>query len=247
VVLVVGGAAGYYALTNQDFPPATQQVTTAVTQSTPTTQAILSGNSGQDLPQNIGLRMQYQETSEWCWIAVATSINHFYNPTSTLTQGALMTAVGQTIGKWPSTTQCYPSDATLASDSELASILADPYTTSAKYVLNKPTLMIPAVCVKPGGVGDALNIHGNRNSSPLSSLTLAAITDEMETGHPIAVDIKWTRGGGQHCVAIAGVLDDMLLICDPINGESVIQYETFPTAYRGGASWRSAFLTKKET
>jgi hypothetical protein len=36
-------------------------------------------------PRNIGLRMQYQETGEWCWIAVATSINHFYNPASTWT------------------------------------------------------------------------------------------------------------------------------------------------------------------
>jgi hypothetical protein len=37
----------------------------------------------------------------------------------------------------------------------------------------------------------------------------------------------------------------MLLICDPEIGESVIQYEAFPMAYRGGASLVSACLTKK--
>jgi hypothetical protein len=130
-VLVAGGAAEYYALTNLGAPLATQKVSTTLTQSsrkpsTPTTQATS--------PQNIGLRMQYQETSGWCWIAVATSINHFYNPTSTLTQGELMTIVGQTINKWPSTTQCSPSAADLQSNPELASILADPYTIAARYV-----------------------------------------------------------------------------------------------------------------
>ena len=259
VVLVAGGAAGYYALTNYGPPPTTQKVTTTVTEpsrksSTPTRQATVLGNSGQDLPQNIGLRMQYQETSEWCWIAVATSINHFYNPASTLTQGDFMTIVGQTINKWPSTTLCSPSAADLKSDPDFASILADPYTLAARYVLNKPNLRIPEVCVKTGGVGDALDVRCNRNSQALGidysglsasgkDLTLATITKEMEARRPIAVDLGW-KGGGQHCVAIAGVMNDMLLICDPIYGESAIQYKTFPDAYRGGASWVSGYLTK---
>jgi hypothetical protein len=189
--------------------------------------------------------MQFQETSEWCWIAVATSINHFYNPASTLTQGELMTIVGQTINKWPSTTQCDPSAADLASDPKLASILANPYRVFARYVLNEPTLKIPAVCVKRGGVADALDVCSNRNSKALPFPTLAAITQEMEANRPIAVDIKWKKDGAQHCVAIAGVLNDMLLICDPIFGESAIQYETFPATYQGGASWVSGYLTKK--
>ena len=45
-------------------------------------------------PNNIGLRMQFQESNEWCWIAVATSINHFYNPSSTWTQCQIMTEIG---------------------------------------------------------------------------------------------------------------------------------------------------------
>jgi hypothetical protein len=132
----------------------------------------------------------------------------------------------------------------LQSDPELASILADPYTIPARYVLNKPNLRIPEACVKTGGVADALDVRCNRNSGALSSIPLATITQEMEVRRPIAVDLKW-KDGGQHCVAVAGVLNDMLLICDPIYGESAIKYESFPAAYRGGASWVSGYLTKE--
>jgi hypothetical protein len=208
-------------------------------------QAAVPGIFGQDMPKNIGLTMQYQETSEWCWIAVATSIAHFYDAKSTVTQCSLMTAIGQSINKWPSTTQCCPTAAALASDTGLASTLADPNTKTAYNVLGKPAA-ISAVCIKTGGVTDALNMNGNWNKPGHSSLTLAQITTEIGARRPIAVDIKWRSDGGQHCVAIAGVLDDMLLICDPIAGESVIQYEAFPSAYRGGASLVTACFTQKK-
>jgi hypothetical protein len=247
-VLVAGGAAGFYALTNQG---PSQKVTTTATQKesasavTQSSSRLVAPTAKATLPQNIGLRMQYEETSEWCWIAVATSINHFYNPASTLTQGALMTIIGQKFWEWPSTTQCSPSAADLASDPQLASILADPYTKSAESVLNKPNLRIPAVCVRTGGVAAALDIHGNLNKQVDSPLTLATITQEIAARRPIAVDIKWSDGSGGHTVAIAGVVNDMLLICDPANGESAIQFEKFPAAYRAGASWISSYLTKK--
>src|SRR5580658_9004961 len=74
-------------------------------------QATPPADSGPDQPKNIGLKMQYQEASEWCWIAVATSINHFYDSASTATQCSIMTTVGQAINKWPSTTLCCPDTA----------------------------------------------------------------------------------------------------------------------------------------
>ena len=66
----------------------------------------------------------------------------------------------------------------------------------------------------------------------------------MAGKRPIAVDIAWSGGGGQHYVAIAGVLNDILLICDPIFGETFIPYEDFPSAYQGGASLNSVCLTQ---
>jgi hypothetical protein len=215
--------------------------------STWTAQANVPGNTGQDVPANMGVRMQYQETTEWCWIAVATSINHFYNSASTATQCAIMTTVGQTINKFPTNTSACPSAAAVASVPGLAAILANPYTIAAQYVLNNPVLGIPVEYIKSGGVGDALNVHGNWNSVGGGSLTLDQIVTEVSAGRPVCADIAWSGGAGQHCVAIAGVLDDLLLVCDPIYGETVIEYEQFPVAYQGGASLVSYALTKAGT
>jgi hypothetical protein len=206
--------------------------------------ASVPGNTGQDLPQNIGLRMQYQETDEWCWIAVGTSINHFYNKPSTATQCQIMTTIGQTINKFPSNTSACPSAAAVAEVPGLAAILADPYTLAAQYVLDNPVLGIPTEYIKSGGVGDALDVHGNWNKSGSSTLSLPLVASEIAAGRPICVDIAWTGGAGQHCVAIAGVLNDVLLICDPIYGETVLQYELFPSTYQGGASIVAAALTQ---
>ena len=204
------------------------------------------GNTGQDLPQNIGLRMQYQEADPWCWIAVGTSVALFYNPASPATQCGIMTTVGNTINKY--TSSACPSASAIAKVPGLSAILANPYDKAALYVLenDNATLGIPSEYFKTGGVGDALNVYGNWNSPSLSSITLEQITTEINAGRPIAVDVVWDGGNGEsHYVAIVGVLNDLLLICDPIFGETVIQYELFPNAYKGGATLGSVCLTKK--
>jgi hypothetical protein len=210
-------------------------------------QATLPGNTGQDLPQNIGLRMQYQESTNWCWIAVATSVNHFYDPASTATQCSVMSGVMTNLGIPGG--PCCPSAATLASDKALAALLADPYSSAALYALDDAGSGMPSSCNRTGGVGDALDVNnnwnnpgGNRNDSQ-PTVTLAQIQTEIAGRRPIAVDIQW-NGGGQHCVAITGVLNDILLICDPIYGETVIQYEDFPSAYASGAALIDVCLTK---
>lgn len=73
-------------------------------------------------------------------------------------------------------------------------------------------------------------------------MTLTQITNEINAGHPIAVDLNWNDNSGQHVVAIAGVLDDQLLICDPASGEYPIAYESFPSGM--GASALAYVLTK---
>ena len=212
------------------------------------TQETGPGNSGQDLPQNIGLRMQYQESTNWCWIAVATSINHFYSPGSIVTQCEIMTGVMRNLNIPGG--PCCPPAATLASNAALSSLLNSPYSASALYALDQPDSGMPIACNRSGGVGYALDVNnnwnnpgGNRNDSQ-GSVTLERVQTEIGAARPIACDIAWT-GGGQHCVAIAGVLNDVLLICDPIYGETVIQYEDFPTGYQAGAVLNSVCLTQK--
>jgi hypothetical protein len=202
-------------------------------------QATLPGNTGQDTPQNIGLRIQYQARSNWCWIAVATSLNHFYDASSTATQCEVMSGVMTELGIPGG--PCCPSGADLASNKALALLLADPYSISALYALDQVNSGSPAACDRTGGVGDALDVNNNWNNPGGSrnarqpTVTLGQIQSEIAAGRPIAVDIQWNTGGA-HCVAIAGVLNDIILICDPIFGETVIQYEDFPAAYPPGAA-----------
>ena len=197
-----------------------------------------------DQPSNIGLRMQYQETNQWCWIAVATSVNHFYDPSSPLTQCSIMTTVGHNINQFDPATSACPSFWYVKSNPMLAAVLADPYTQGAEYALGNPAVGIPGEYIKPGGVGDALNVGGNWDGVNRPSISLEMITAELAAGRPIAVDIAW-NAGGQHCIAIAGVLNNLLLILDPVTGESVHPYETFPANYNGGAMIRSYCLTKR--
>jgi hypothetical protein len=187
--------------------------------------------------------MQYQETNEWCWMAVAASINHFYNPASTWTQCQLMTVVGQKINGFPANTSACPSAAVLAANPGLAPILADPYSKPAEFVLNNPAYKIDPQYIKSGGVGDPLKVTGNWASDQPGSLSLAQLAAEVNAGRPVVAGITWFSGGS-HFVAIAGVLADGLLVLDPANGQSVVQFGAFPGSYLGGAKLDNYTFTK---
>ena len=199
------------------------------------------GNTGPDTPQNIGLRMQFQETNEWCWLAVAASVAHYYGANASITQCNLMTGIGQKINNWPSTTICCPTSAILQANPGLLAKLLNPYDSSAEFALQN--VGIPGVCIKSGGVGDALQVNGNY-ADYRNTMSLDDIAAEINAKRPLAVDISWNSGIGSHVVAIAGVLNDQLLICDPGSGESVISYSEFPAFYQGGATLDGFALTK---
>jgi Papain-like cysteine protease AvrRpt2 len=194
-------------------------------------------------PDNIGLRMQYQESSEWCWIAVATSISHFFNPASTWTQCQVMTVVGQTINGFPSDTSACPSARVIAANPSLAAALADPYGKDAEYVLDDPAYGVDRQYLKSGGVPDPLKVTGNFASNQPASLSLDQIAAEVNAGRPVVVAITWLSGCS-HFVAIAGIRGDGLLVLDPVNGQSVVRFGAFPGSYFGGATLDGYTFTK---
>jgi len=195
-------------------------------------------------PTNIGLRMQYQESSEWCWIAVGTSIGHFYDPTSTWTQCAVMTDIGHRINGFPANTSACPTAAVIAANPELKAALNDPYSQAAEYILDNAKYGVDRQYLKSGGVTDSLTTVGHY-ANYFGDLSLSQVAAEIAAGCPVVVDIKWNGDGAQHFVAIAGVLNDSLLILDPIYGTSVIRWENFPATYFSGASINGFALTKK--
>jgi len=194
-------------------------------------------------PPGVGLRMQYQQTGEWCWIAVATSINHFYHATSPWTQCGVMTVVGQKINGYPANTSGCPTAQGLATHPAVAKALADPYAAAAEYILDTPGLGIDPRYIKSGGVSDPLKQMGNWASNQPGNIGLAAIAAEVNAGRPVTTDITW-KSGGSHCVAVAGVQGDTLLVMDPVNGTSVIPFNRFPDDYFGGATLDDFTFTK---
>jgi hypothetical protein len=194
-------------------------------------------------PNNIGLRMQYQESNEWCWIAVATSVSHFYNPSSTWTQCQVMTVIGHNINGFPADTGACPSSQVLAANPALAAALANPYDKAAEYILDNFTYMVDRRYLKSGGVTDALKTTGNYDSYH-GPLPLDRIAAQINAGRPVVASITWLDGTGTHFVAIAGVLGDSLLILDPVAGQSVVRFGDFPGTYFNGAKLDGYAFTK---
>lgn len=186
-------------------------------------------------PPGTGLAMQFQQTTLWCWIAVATSINHFYNPASTWTQCSIMTVIGQTINGYPTNTSACPTKRGLAAHPEVAQALANPYSSAAEYILDTPGLGIDSRYIKSGGVSDPLKKMGNWASDQGPNIGLAAVAAEVNAGRPVVAAITW-KSGFSHFVAIAGVQGENILVLDPINGSSVMPYNQFPANYFGGAT-----------
>jgi hypothetical protein len=202
----------------------------------------IPGKTGQDTPQNIGLRMQFQQTTLWCWIAVGVSVVHYYDGKSKATQCETMTRIGQSINNWPVTTQCCPTRIQLQINPDLAKQLVHPYDRNAQYALDGRGL--EQVCIKVGGVDTVLKAYNN-HAGDFANLSLEEIDREINAGRPVVASIDWTAGVGEgHAVAIVGVLNDLLLVSDPANGETVIRYQDFPTQYAGGASLNAYCKTK---
>jgi hypothetical protein len=155
-----------------------------------------------------------------------------------------MTIVGQTINKFPLSTSACPSAQVLAANPDLAAILADPYSKPAEFVLDNPAYGIDPEYIKSGGVSDPLKVTGNWASDQPSSLGLDQIASEVNAGRPVVAAITWFSGGS-HFVAIAGVLEEGLLVLDPINGQSVVRFGAFPASYFGGAKLDDYTFTKR--
>jgi hypothetical protein len=196
-----------------------------------------------------GLQMQYQLMSNWCWIAVATSISRFYNPASTWTQCSLATAQLQASASLHMQGQCCPDAQLVASTNGLAAALANPYSSTSLSALNSVNSRLAAtpiaICNHTGDVGKALTQTGNLNGSEMGSTVPATdLLNELRAGHSVSISIQWA-GGGSHEIAASGVeLPGTVIIEDPIYGRSILPYQTVASSYQGNGSWTNTCHTK---
>ncbi len=195
-----------------------------------------------------GVQMQYQLMKNWCWIAVATAINHYYDPASAWAQCSLATAQLQASASLHMQGQCCPDAQLLASTPGLAQQLANPYSLSSEYALDGVNSQLAAtptgICNHTGDIGKALTQTGNLNRETASVVNISDLLNELSAGRPVCINIDWS-GGGSHYIAATGVeLPDTVIVEDPIYGPSALPYQTLANSYHGTGSWTDSFYTK---
>jgi hypothetical protein len=213
----------------------------------PPSRQLVDGNVMQPLAVT-ELQMQYQLMTNWCWTTVATSISLFYNPSSPWTQCSLTTAQLQASASLHMLGSCCPVPKQLESDPALAAALANPYLSSSEYALQSLNLGLeatpPGICDHTGDISKALTQTGNLNQETGSAVGFTDLLNELSAGHPVCIYIVWS-GGGSHYVAASGVeIQDLVIVEDPVNGRSVLPYQTLATSYLGSGSWTDSFYTQ---
>ena len=73
--------------------------------------------------------------------------------------------------------------------------------------------------------------------------SITELSDELNCGRPVIAGIEWSNGK-QHWIVIVNIRNNILFICDPANGDSVIHYDNFPDTYLGGATIQTVIFTK---
>jgi hypothetical protein len=168
--------------------------------------------------------MQCQQESEWCWAAVAVSINDYLDPPA-----------AQAVGG-PAWTQ--PSLATLVLAQELqwnppVDCSADPNQT----------------CDQPAGLDDALTITKNlmqggfRSNSFLDFTSLQMFMDQQL---PVGARILWPAGGA-HFIALSGYQlfstgEQKVMVEDSLYGPSVQDYSSLRGQYIYQGVWNDSYL-----
>lgn len=213
----------------------------------PPSRQLVDGNVMQPLAV-VELQMQYQEMSNWCWIAVATSISRYYDPASPWTQCSLATGQLQASASLHMQGQCCPDSQLLAATPGLAQQLANPYSSNAEYALDGVNSQLPAtpvgICNHTGDIAKALTQTGNLASDTGSVVGISDLLNQVSAGRPVCIYINWS-GGGSHYIAASGVeLPDTVIVEDPVNGRSVLPYQTLATNYLGSGSWADSLYTQ---
>jgi len=198
-------------------------------------------------PVSTGLQMQYQLMTEWCWIAVATSIGRFYNPGSAWTQCSLLTEQLQANNNM--TGQCCPDAQLISATPGLAQALADPYSPSALWALESVNAELPAtppICNHSGDIDKALSQLANLGQDTGSAASMSSLVSELSAGRPVCIYIVWSDGHS-HVIAAAGAEEpDTVIVKDPVNGIWVGPYETLLTSYQGDGTWTSSTYTQPQ-
>lgn len=200
--------------------------------------------------RRLHFRIQRQEQSEWCWAAVAVSVERFFDPHSKLTQCEVANKV---IPKLPKQVPpivfppsdcgccchccCNPESCNHPAELKLALQLIYKWRTTLSQCVAQQT---------PAG--------GNPSPPPTivstGTLTFEEVCREIDRRRPIGVGITWDSGGG-HFVVIRGyrLLSSgarQVYVADPLNPSSLVDFDEFTFSYFGDGEWTETDLVRND-
>ncbi|HYD80324.1 MAG TPA: C39 family peptidase [Paucimonas sp.] len=109
---------------------------------------------------------------------------------------------------------------------------------------------LPSGCNKPYTTWKALAHVGNLASHVDEGITFSAVKQEIDSGRPVAMAVKWKKSGSRHAIVITGYDEasggNTITVQDPGRGgsTSVLKFADFPGNYKGGATWAATFATQ---
>jgi hypothetical protein len=175
------------------------------------------GGANAGAAKRLPFTMEPQGPSRWCWAATTASVATFY---------------AQYHQSGTAVTQCQVATMCLDAGNCCPPPVDPNDARNTEY-----------------GLDAALVKVGHRNG-PFSAGTLdfGAVKTEIDGDRPICCHIKWNgsdAGNDGHFVAIVGydAGTQEVDVCDPLNGDSTIAYQTLIGNYLNAGSWDGTCLT----
>ena len=173
--------------------------------------------------KRLHFRIQMQEQSEWCWAAVAASVERYFNPASTMQQCDVANKV---------LPKEFPNERLPQSDCGCCC----------------QCCCDPDACNRPAELEIALRQVYKWRNTLKRPLTFDEIRREIDRGRPVGVGITWDSGGG-HFVVVRGYRllrsgERQVYVADPLNASGLVDIDEFTLAYYGDGAWTETDLVQ---
>jgi hypothetical protein len=172
--------------------------------------------------------MEGQQGDNLCWIAIAVSVNRYFNAKATLRQCEL-------VGKLP------PAGAAAAKVTPGSCCTAEAQAGGR----------VPSACDFKGRLDVALGTQGVRNLRSVQQgiMTFAEVQNEIDQGLPICAFISFLDEKDGHFILISGhtVVNGVqyLYVKDPLFRDGVHPYDRVVSKYQLVGEWKFTYRLKK--
>ena len=101
------------------------------------------------------------------------------------------------------------------------------------------------MCNQPAALDAALGAVNHFFNMQVGPIDFPEIAQQINDDLPVGARIGWTGGGIGHFVAVIGYneLTGMVVVADPLHGESAISVATLKSSYKGLGRWTDTYFT----